>query len=96
MNNPLLGFGSNQVDFGGIVSPLSAIAIISSIVVGYIEKLTFISVLALFSSSLRPLMPPINLILFDFLGSSIPSIGLNKLFWSIDTSNLSKYTFFCF
>ena len=54
--------------------------IISSIVVGYIAKLTLISVLALFSNSLNPLIPPINSILSDFVGSSIPNIGDNKLF----------------
>ena len=35
---PELGFGSNQVLFGGIIYPLSATAITSSICTGYIAK----------------------------------------------------------
>ena len=89
MNIPLLGLGSNQVDLGGIVLPLSATFIISSIVVAYIEKLTFISLSALFSNSLSPLIPPINSILSDFVGSLMPNMGFKRLFCSIDTSKLS-------
>lgn len=42
IKSPLLNFGSNQVDFGGITLPASAIAIKSSMVVGHIEKATAI------------------------------------------------------
>lgn len=38
MNSPLLSFGSNQVDFGGIRSPASATANNSLIDVGYRAK----------------------------------------------------------
>ena len=57
-NMPLRSFGSNQVDFGGIVSPASAIAITSSIRVGYSENATFIPPATSRSNSCNPRMPP--------------------------------------
>ena len=38
--SPDRSFGSNQVDFGGITAPASAMAIISPTVTGYIENAT--------------------------------------------------------
>ena len=75
MKSPLLNFGSNQVDLGGIKSPLSATSNNSIIEVGYIANETFISVSALFSNSLSHLMPPTKSILESVLGSMIPSNG---------------------
>ena len=39
-NSPLLNFGSNHVDFGGISMPASATANSSAMEVGYMEKAT--------------------------------------------------------
>ena len=46
INNPLLNFGSNHVDFGGIILPSSAIAISSFTDVGYIANATSPEVVA--------------------------------------------------
>ena len=62
---PELGFGSNQVLFGGIICPLSATAITSSICTGYIAKAHLQSLLQRFSSSPRPLIPPTKSIRFE-------------------------------
>ncbi len=80
MKSPLRSFGSNHVDFGGIIRPASAISVRSSSVVGYIENAIFISVSARFSSSVRPLMPPTKSILLSVRGSVMPNIGAIRLF----------------
>src|SRR6056297_3895718 len=87
--SPLLSFGSNHVDFGGITIPASAIESRSSMVVGYIEKAIAMSVSARRSSSLKPLMPPTNPILWSVLGFPIPRTGSRRFFWRIETSKRS-------
>ena len=78
MKIPLLSFGSNQVDFGGINRFASATAKSSSIDVGYIENASFISLFARRSNSARPRIPPIKSILLSVLGFSIPRIGARR------------------
>ena len=81
INNPLLNLGSNHVDFGGITLLLSAIFIISSMAVGYIEKATPFSVLSTnFSNTFSPLIPPTKSILLSFLGSFIYNTYQNHIF----------------
>lgn len=78
MNMPLLSFGSNQVDLGGISISASATSKSSEIDVGNIENAIAISLWTLSSSSLRPLIPPIKSILLSTLGSPIPRIGVSR------------------
>lgn len=78
MNMPLLSFGSNQVDLGGISISASATSKSSEIDVGNIENAIAISLWTLSSSSLRPLIPPIKSILLSTLGSPIPRIGVRR------------------
>lgn len=72
-----LGFGSNQVDFGGITSPASAMAVNSLIWTGYMAKAATQSSLHLLTSSPNPLIPPTKSILSSPLISLIPRIGVN-------------------
>ena len=62
---PELGLGSNQVLFGGIICPLSATSITSSIWTAYIAKAHLQSVWHRFSSSPKPLIPPTKSIRFE-------------------------------
>jgi len=69
---PLLSFGSNQVDFGGMIFPASATTINSFIEVGKSEKAAFISAFTLFSNSSTPLIFPTNSFPWSVRGFSIP------------------------
>lgn len=72
---PDLGFGSIQVDLGGMMSLASATAITSLSKVGYIAIASLQSRLHLLSSSLIPLIPPLKSILLSLLKSEIVKIG---------------------
>ena len=73
--SPSRGFGSNQVDFGGIVKLLFATSITSSIWVGNIANATLSGLsFTLFSNASNPWQPAINLILSSVLASFIPRI----------------------
>src|SRR5574344_2133713 len=63
---PERSFGSNQVAFGGIILPLSAISIICFIDTGYSARAIFISPLSTRRfSSLSPRSPPTKSILLS-------------------------------
>lgn len=72
---PSLGFGSNQVLFGGMIKPASAISINSCNCTGYIAKAATQSSLHLLTNSSKPLMPPTKSILSSHLKSEMPSTG---------------------
>ena len=72
---PSRGFGSNQVDLGGIIRPASAISINSFSWTGYIAIAATQSSLHLLISSGSPLIPPTKSILSSERKSEIPSIG---------------------
>lgn len=73
---PDRGFGSNQVDLGGMIKPASATLINSSILVGYMAIATTQSSLHLLTSSLCPLIPPTKSTLGSFLMSVTPTSGV--------------------
>ena len=75
VTKPSLGLGSNQVLFGGIMRPASAISINSYNCTGYIAKAATQSSWHLFTSSSSPLIPPTKSILSSHLKSEIPKIG---------------------
>src|SRR6186713_997423 len=73
VSKPSRNFGSNQVLFGGITFPLSAIAKSCSSVTGYKLNAAAISPLfTLFSNSSRPRMHPQNLPCYQFLDLQCP------------------------
>ena len=72
---PSRGFGSNQVDFGGMIKPASAISVSSYSWTGYIAKAATQSSLHLFTSSPSPRMPPTKSIRSSPLKSWMPRIG---------------------
>jgi len=76
---PLFNFGSNQVDFGGIILPSSATFRRSFIEVGYSAKATLNSLLStnLINSSI-PSIPPTKSILLSVRGFRYPiSVQVN-------------------
>ena len=77
---PLLGFGSNQVDFGGMIDPASATLIISLTSKGKSINPILQSSLHRFSISLDPLIPPIKSILSLLVISLIFNIGSRQNF----------------
>ena len=89
MTKPSLGFGSNQVDFGGIIMPESATHINSSSVTGYIANAATQSSLHLLINSGIPLIPPTKSILSSLLKSDIPKTG-------VKTSSVNSYESSCF
>ena len=91
---PLCNFGSNQVDFGGIMHPASEIAIRSSMGVGNREKATLISPLStLRSNSFTPFTPPTKSILSSVLGLVIPKMGDIIKLCNMETSKFSTGSF---
>ena len=89
MKIPLLSFGSNHVDFGGINRFASATAKSSSMDVGYIENASFISLSARRSSSDKPRIPPIKSIRLSVL---FPHDQLKILPYNRVVHDLNGYT----
>ena len=85
---PLRSLGSNQVDLGGMILPLSAMAMSCATVVGNMENAArYWPLSTRFSSSAVPRMPPTKSIRFEVRGSSMPSTGESRLSWSTLTSS---------
>ena len=87
---PERSFGSNQVDFGGMIPPLSATANSSAREVAYIENAIPRARSALRSSSSVPRIPPTNSISASVRGSVMLKSGERT--WSCNNATSNEST----